>query len=220
MPPPAAGCDPLPGRGRNLLAGDARGLPRLGDDITWREAPATERTRLLVRGEVDFIVASYQITDEREADVDFTGPYLSARQDLLVCADDRAPDMTDLNDMTLCSVTGSTSAQVVQEDLAPGVELTECASYSECLTAMDRGQVDALTTDDSLLAGYASQGGNPGDYRLAGLELSTENLYGVGVPQGETELRDDIDAAIDQMIADGSWAKAAAANRTRSAAAR
>ncbi|WBB61965.1 serine/threonine-protein kinase [Streptomyces sp. WMMC500] len=179
------------------------------EDITWREVSATERTDVLVRGEVDFVVARYQITDARKEEVDFAGPYLSARQDLLMRAGDRAPDVTDLNDMKLCSVTGSTSAQVVKEGGAPGADLTERASYGECLTALDKGEVDALTTDDSLLVGYATRSGDPSDYRLAGLELSAENLYGVGLPKGETELRDDIHAAIDQMIADGSWARAA-----------
>ncbi|AZM47492.1 hypothetical protein DMB38_18355 [Streptomyces sp. WAC 06738] len=179
------------------------------EDITWREVSAAERTDALVRGEVDFVVASYQITDARKEEVDFAGPYLSARQDLLMRADERVRDVTDLNGMKLCSVTGSTSAQVVKEGGAPGADLTERSSYAECLTALDRGEVDALTTDDSLLVGYATQSGNPSDYRLAGLELSAEHFYGVGVPKGETELRDDIDAAIDQMIADGSWAMAA-----------
>lgn len=176
------------------------------EDITWREVSATERTSLLVRGKVDFVVASYEITDARKEQVNFAGPYLSARQDLLMRADDRAPDATDLNDMRLCSVAGSTSAQVVKEGGAPGADLTERASSTECLTALDKGEVDALTTDDSLLVGYATHGGNASDYRLAGLELSAEHFYGVGVPKGETELRDDIDKAVEQMIADGSWA--------------
>ncbi|WP_407560096.1 serine/threonine-protein kinase [Streptomyces sp. 184] len=176
------------------------------EDITWRELSATERTSLLVRGKVDFVVASYEITDARKEQVNFAGPYLSARQDLLMRADDRAPDATDLNDMRLCAVAGSTSAQVVKEGGAPGADLTERASSTECLTALDKGEVDALTTDDSLLVGYATHGGNASDYRLAGLELSAEHFYGVGVPKGETELRDDIDKAVEQMIADGSWA--------------
>nr|WP_241267209.1 serine/threonine-protein kinase [Streptomyces scabichelini] len=178
------------------------------EDITWREAPAAERTNLLVDREVDFVVAGYQITDARKEEADFAGPYLSASQDLLIRDGDRATSAKDLNGRKLCSVTGSTSAEVVKQDLAPGVQLTEYPSYSECLAALDRGEVDALTTDDALLAGYAIQGGNPGDYQLAGLELSAKNFYGVGVPKGETELRDDISAAIDAMIGDGSWAVA------------
>ncbi|WP_078898354.1 serine/threonine-protein kinase [Streptomyces sp. CNQ-509] len=180
------------------------------EDITWREVSAAERRDVLVRGEVDFVVAGYGITDATKEEVDFAGPYLSARQDLLMRADERVRKVTDLNGMKLCSVTGSTSAQVVKEGGAPGADLTERAAYTECLTALDREEVDALTTDDSLLAGYAAWSGNSSDYRLAGLELSAEHFYGVGVPEGETELRDDIDKAIEQMIADGSWARSAA----------
>ncbi|WP_461073544.1 bifunctional serine/threonine-protein kinase/glutamate ABC transporter substrate-binding protein [Streptomyces pseudoechinosporeus] len=182
------------------------------EDIAWREASAAERTNLLVDGEVDFVVAGYQITDARKKEVDFSGPYLSASQDVLMRADNPT-SVRDLNGRKVCSVTGSNSesAEIVKK-LAPEVQLTVYPSYSECLTALDRGEVDALTADDALLAGYAADSGNPGNYRLAGQELSAENLYGVGVPKGETELRDDIDAAIDKMIADGSWAKAADEN--------
>ncbi|MVO90495.1 transporter substrate-binding domain-containing protein [Streptomyces sp. p1417] len=187
---------------------------RLGvkkEDITWREAPAAERTSLLRRGEVDFVVATFAITAARKAEVDFTKPYLSARQDLLLRTAAPAPDMTALDGKKLCSVLGTTSTQVMREK-APGASLVEYPSYARCLDALDDGQVDAVTADDSLLAGYAAQRGKPGDYQLAGLELGGDSLYGVGVPKGQKELRDDIDTAIDQMIADGSWAKSATAH--------
>ncbi|RKN03225.1 bifunctional serine/threonine-protein kinase/glutamate ABC transporter substrate-binding protein [Streptomyces radicis] len=190
----------------------ARELGVADEDITWREAPSADRESLLTGGEVDFVVASYQITEERETRIDFAGPYLSVRQDLLIRADDEVADIAALNDLTLCSVTGSTSARVVQEGLAPGVEIMEYPTYSECLTALAEGRVDALTTDDCLLVGQASQQGDAGAYRLAGLGLSSEYLYGVGLPQGETGLRDAVDAAIGRMIADGSWDEAIEAN--------
>ncbi|WBB63995.1 serine/threonine-protein kinase [Streptomyces sp. WMMC500] len=174
-------------------------------DITWREVSAAERTSVLADGKVDFLVASYEITDEREAQVDFAGPYLSTRQDLLIRADDRVPDRADLDDMTLCSVTGTTSAQAIRKNVAPGVKLKEYTSYPRCLTALDKGHVDAVTAEDAHLAGQAAWRGFPHRYRMVGLKLGAEHLYAVGLPQGETELRNEINAVIEQMYTNGAW---------------
>lgn len=174
------------------------------EDITWEEAPSAERENLLSRGDVDFIVATYSMTAERDETVDFAGPYFLAHQDLLVRAGETVEDVEDINALTLCSVSGSTSAQNVRDDFAPEADLFQRGTYSECLTGLENGQADALTTDDSILAGYAAQEGNVGKFELAGLELVPE-YYGIGVPEGETELVDDINAALEKMVEDGSW---------------
>ncbi|MGK5530207.1 glutamate ABC transporter substrate-binding protein [Streptomyces sp. URMC 129] len=173
------------------------------DQITWEEAPSAERETLLQRGDVDFIVATYSINEERKQQVDFAGPYFLAHQDLLIREDDEVPDVEAINDLTLCSVTGSTSASNVKEDFAPDANLREFGTYSECLTGLENGAVDALTTDDSILAGYAAQEQNQGKFKLAGLELSDE-FYGVGLPK-DSDLRDQVNDAIRQMVDDGSW---------------
>lgn len=178
-----------------------------GADITWEEAPSSERENLLKRGDVDFIVATYSITEERDKLVDFAGPYFLAHQDLLIRADDEVASEDDINDLTLCSVSGSTSAQNVKDTIAPRADLHEFGTYSECLTGLENGTVDALTTDDAILAGYAAQEGNVGKFKLAGLSLSDE-YYGIGVPDGETELRDDINAALEKMVEEGAWEQA------------
>jgi glutamate transport system substrate-binding protein len=181
-------------------------------DIEWKEAPSNERENLIARGDVDFIAATYSITDERKEKVDFAGPYLIAHQDLLVRADDDSiTDPKDLNSKKLCSVTGSTSAQNVKNDFAPKADLQEYGGYSECLTGLENNSVDALTTDDSILAGYAAQEDHKGKFKLAGLSLSDEH-YGVGLKKGDTELRDKINKALEKMIEDGAWDKAVKAN--------
>ncbi|MEU8566972.1 glutamate ABC transporter substrate-binding protein [Streptomyces pathocidini] len=181
-------------------------------DIEWKQAPSAERENLIANGDVDFVVASYSITDERKQKVDFAGPYFLAHQDLLVRADDSSiKDAKDLNSKKLCSVTGSTSAQNVRNDFAPQADLQEMGGYSECLTGLENKAVDALTTDDSILAGYASQKDHQGKFKLAGLNLSDEN-YGIGLKKGDTELQGDINKAIEKMVEDGSWEKAVKAN--------
>ncbi|MEU9703621.1 glutamate ABC transporter substrate-binding protein [Streptomyces sp. NPDC047981] len=173
-------------------------------DIEWKEAKSADRETLLQRGDVDFIAASYSINDERAEKVDFAGPYLLAHQDVLIRADDNSiTKPEDLNNKKLCSVTGSTSAQNVKTKIAPQAQLQEYGGYSECLTGLENGVIDALTTDDSILAGYASQPEFEGKFKLGGFEMSNEN-YGIGVQKG-SELKQQINDALEQMVADGSW---------------
>ncbi|MFF9205594.1 glutamate ABC transporter substrate-binding protein [Streptomyces sp. NPDC014986] len=178
-----------------------------GDQIEWKESKSADRETMLQRGDVDFIAATYSITPERQEKVDFAGPYLLAHQDVLIRADDnkiKSPE--DLNNAKLCSVTGSTSAQNVKDKLAPKAQLQPYPTYSACLPGLQNGAVDALTTDDSILAGYAAQSQFKGKFKLGGFKLTNEN-YGIGVKKG-SDLKDKINKALEEMVADKSWDKA------------
>src|ERR1044072_2194740 len=120
-------------------------------NIEFVEAKSADRETLIKNGEVDFIVATYSITDKRKAEVDFAGPYFVAHQDLLVRKDDSAiTGPESLNGKKLCSVTGSTSAQKVKDEFADKVDLQEYGGYSECLTGLVSGAVAAITTHDTI----------------------------------------------------------------------
>ncbi|WP_114854567.1 glutamate ABC transporter substrate-binding protein [Brachybacterium sp. YJGR34] len=177
------------------------------DQIEWVQTPSANRENALEGGEVDMIFATYSITDERDERVDFAGPYFVAGQDLLVRADDTeitGPDALD--GKNLCSVTGSTSAQKIKEEYAQGVELVEQGGYAECVTYLESGQVDAVTTDDIILAGLAATPENAEKFMVVGNAFSVER-YGVGIPTG-SEMCEDINAAITQMKEDGAWQEA------------
>ena len=176
-------------------------------DITWVQAPSAQRETLIQTGQVDMIVATYSITDKRKEKVSFAGPYFIAGQDLLIRADDASITGPDsLDGKKLCSVKGSTSAQKVK-DKYPGVQLQEFGTYSECLPALSTGGVDALTTDDTILAGYAAQPEFKGKFKVVGQPFSEEN-YGVGIKKGDTAKCTKINDAIKKMISDGAWQKA------------
>jgi ABC-type amino acid transport substrate-binding protein len=172
--------------------------------ISWRAVPADGRETALINGEVDLVVDAYGITPERARRVDFAGPYLRANVDLLIRIGDEFSGVEDLNDMTLCSVTGSDVTEGVISTYAPEADVQNFGAVSECLAALSQGSVDAVPYDDAILAGYAAQDQWVGEFQLAGLELGSSD-YGVGVPQGDTELRDAVDAALRQMVTDGSW---------------
>ena len=180
-------------------------------DITWVQAPSAQRETLISTGQVDMVVATYSITDARKEKVSFGGPYFIAGQDLLVRADDTSITGPDsLDGKKLCSVTGSTSAQKVK-DTYPGVQLQEFATYSECLPALANKGVDALTTDDTILAGFAAQPEYAGKFKVVGKPFSEEN-YGIGLKKGDTATCEKVNAAISKMVSDGSWQKALDAN--------
>jgi len=172
-------------------------------NITFKESKSAEREGLIERGEVDYIVATYSITDARKEKVNFAGPYFIAAQDLLVKSDNT--DITGPEAMAgkiLCSVTGSTSAQKVKDKYAADVALQEYGTYTECVEALRSGAVDAVTTDNVILAGYAAQ--YPGELKVVGKGFSVEN-YGIGLKKGDAAGTAAINTAIAKMIADGSW---------------
>ncbi|MFF8193082.1 glutamate ABC transporter substrate-binding protein [Streptomyces bobili] len=181
------------------------------NQITFVETKSADRENALARGDVKFIAATYSINDERAKKVDFAGPYLLAHQDLLVKKDSDIAKGADLNGKNLCSVTGSTSAQNVRDKIAPKANLKQLGGYSECIAALQSGSVDAVTTDDSILAGFAAQDKYKGQFKLVGEKLSNEN-YGVGVKKGDKATVDKINAALEKMVSDGAWDKAVTEN--------
>jgi glutamate transport system substrate-binding protein len=176
------------------------------DKITFKEAKSADRENFLEHGDVDLVVATYSITDARKKKVDFAGPYLIAHQDLLVKKSDTSitgPESLRDN-KKLCSVKGSTSAQKVNDKYHTAVQLLEYGSYSDCVDALLSGAVDAVTTDDTILSGYAAQ--HADELRVVGKGFSDEH-YGIGLKKG-SDLKAKVTAAIKQMEADGSWAAA------------
>jgi glutamate transport system substrate-binding protein len=175
------------------------------DKIEWKEAVSAQRENLIDNNQVDYVVATYSITDERKKRVDFAGPYLVTGQSLLVKADNN--DITGKDSLAgkiLCSVKGSTPAQKIKDEF-PTVQLQEYPNYSACVEALKSGKVAAVTTDEVILAGYAAQ--SPGAFKLVGGTFSEEN-YGIGLKKGDTELLNKINDALKKMETDGAWAAA------------
>ena len=189
----------------------AKELGSNAGDIEWVQAVSAQRETLLSSGQVDMIVATYSITDKRKEQVSFAGPYFIAGQDLLVRADESAiKGKADLDGKKLCSVKGSTPAQKVKDEI-PGVNLQEFATYSECVAGLVSKAVDAVTTDDTILAGFAAQDQFKGKLKVVGKTFSTEN-YGIGLKKGDTEMCTKVTDAINKMIKDGDWEKAVQKN--------
>ncbi|MBU3750906.1 MAG: glutamate ABC transporter substrate-binding protein [Mycobacterium sp.] len=181
----------------------AKELGYSAEQIEWKESPSAQRENLIDSDQVSYIVATYSITDARKEKVDFAGPYLITGQSLLVAADNN--DITGAeslaNNKKLCSVTGSTPAQRIK-DKYPGVQLQQYDTYSACVEALKNGAIDAVTTDEVILAGYAAQ--TPGAFKIVGKPFSEEK-YGIGLKKGDADLRAKINDALAKMEAQGAW---------------
>ena len=182
------------------------------DNITWKEANADQRQQLLESGGADLIVSTFSITDQRKQVVDFAGPYFVAHQDLLVRRNDTeitGPEALD--GKTLCSVPGTTSAAYVTSHFLGNIKLLEKPRFSDCVNSLANSEVDAVTTDDVILAGFAAQPQYQGKLKVVGKGFSDE-IYGVGVKKGNSDLVGKVNAALKQYIDDGSWRKSLDAN--------
>lgn len=158
------------------------------EDIEWKEAPSAERENLVESGDVDYVVATYTINDERKERISFAGPYYQAGQQLMVLSDNddiEAPeDIADNPDMKVCSVDGSTPAENIKQYLASPDQLVTFDIYDRCADALSNGQVDIVTTDNVILLGFVD--GSDGEFKLVG-EQFTEEPYGIGIAKGDTE---------------------------------
>ncbi len=183
----------------------AKSLGVSPDRITWIEADPGNRQSLLISGAVDLVLSTYSITPERQKVVDFAGPYFEAHQDLLVRRnEEEITGPETLGGRVLCSVSGTTSADLVKKRFKGKIDLREYAKFSDCVAALDRSEVDAVTTDDVILAGFAAEPQYKGKLKVVGKGFSDE-FYGVGIKKGNSALVEKVNTALKAYIADGSW---------------
>ncbi|MGY1916008.1 glutamate ABC transporter substrate-binding protein [Blastococcus sp. SYSU DS0973] len=164
----------------------AGGLGIAPEDIEWVETPSAVREEVLEGDEVDMVVATYTINDQRKERISFAGPYYEAGQQIMVAADNdtiTGPEsFTENPDATVCSVTGSTPSEQIRPYLANDSQLVLFDEYSQCADALSNGQVDAVTTDNVILLGFVSE--SDGEFKLVG-EQFTEEPYGIGIQKGD-----------------------------------
>lgn len=169
--------------------------------ITWRDTRPAERENVLQDGEADLVVGDYTIDDQHKQAVSFAGPYLVTSEDVLVrLGTNNIVGPESLGGKRLCSVKGTTSVRAPQMPFPPA-QTVEYDRFPKCVQALLLGTVDAISSDDIVLAGYAAQ--NPELLKLVGKPFMSKK-YGIGMKKGDPR-RGDITNAIKKMINDGSW---------------
>jgi glutamate transport system substrate-binding protein len=177
------------------------GVPESG--IEYKTTVSANREPFIQQGQVDVVVATYTINDERKKVVNFGGPYYIAGQDLLVPTASTITGPEALAGKKVCSVSGSTPAKRIQTDYKDA-QLQQFDSYSKCVQALADNKVDAVTTDDIILAGYAAQDQYAGKFKVVGKKFSDEP-YGIGVKKDDTEGCNKINEILKTAATDGSY---------------
>ena len=173
------------------------------DKIKWEETVSANREPFIENGQVDIVIATYTINDERKEVISFAGPYYEAGQSILTLADnDDIKSEDDLVGQPVCSVSGSTPADNLAE-LGAEVVLTD--TYANCLEPLRTGQVVAVSTDNVILAGLAAQ--NEGEFQVVG-EPFTQEPYGIGLAKDDVDFRDFINDVLEESYEDGSYEQA------------
>jgi glutamate transport system substrate-binding protein len=171
------------------------------ESIEWKEAISANREPFIQSGDVDIVIATYTINDDRKKIVSFAGPYYEAGQDILVLAGNpegiTGPE--DVEGKKVCTVTGSTSEDNILEY---GAKVLPAAGYSECLEPLRTGAVVAVTTDNVILAGLADQ--NEGEFEVVNAPF-TKEPYGIGLGLDDDVFRDWINDVLEESYEDGTW---------------
>ena len=171
------------------------------EDVEFVGINSADREEVLMNGDVDMVVATYSITPKRKTEVTFGGPYYVAKQDVLVSADATGiRGVRDLEGLSVCQGAGSNSVSRITEGLGVEVRGTEQETYSDCVEELRAGNVDAVSTDNLILAGFFAQ--TPDAFRFVNNPF-TDEKYGVGLPYGDIEGCEAVNKAISRMYQEG-----------------
>ena len=196
--------DPVTGRITGFDVDVAREIARdlLGDPdlVDFRILSSAEREEALQNSTVDIVAKTMTITCARREKVDFSTEYFRAQQRVLVVKGSGIRSAADLAGRRVCAVDGTTSLARLQQ-VQPAASILAVPSWADCLVVLQQRQVDAVSTDDTILAGLASQ--DP-YLELVGPSLGSEP-YGIGITKGNDDLVRVVNATLDRIRTDGTW---------------
>ena len=179
------------------VARDIFGTP---SQVEYRILASAERIAALQKSEVDIVVKTMSITCSRRELVNFSTVYLVANQRLLVPRDSAIHQASDLSGKRVCVARGTTSLKRVRS-ITPTPIIVSVVNWADCLVALQQRQVDAVSTDDSILAGLMSQ--DP-YLHIVGPSMH-EEPYGIGINLTNTSLVRFVNGTLERIRRDGTW---------------
>jgi len=174
----------------------------LGDPlkIEFRAITSAERIPKILDGSVDIVGRTMTINCDRRQQVEFSTVYYAAGQRVLVRRDSKAAGIADLGGKRVCATNGSTSIDHIRQ-AASKPTAVGMADFTDCLVAFQRGEVDAISTDDAILAGLAAQ--DP--YAVVVGDRFSDEPYGLAIRPDHPEFVRFVNGVLDRMRADGTW---------------
>lgn len=179
------------------VARDIFGTP---SHIEYRILSAAERITALQKSEVDIVVKTMTITCERRKQVNFSTVYLDANQRILAPRDSPITKPSDLSNKRVCVTRGTTSLHQVREITPPPI-IVSAEDWADCLVAMQQREIDAISTDDSILAGLVEE--DP-YLHIVGPNMATQP-YGIGINLDNTTLVRFVNGTLERIRRDGTW---------------
>lgn len=174
------------------------------DQIEFVEAVSKNRIPFLQEDKADLVIATFTITEDRKTQIEFSRPYYQAGQSILVKKENTSiKSAADLAGKKVCTAQGSTPELTLKAKY-PTAELLLLDAYAPCVEAMKSGRVDAVSTDNVILLGFADADKS---LKLVG-GLFTAEPYGIGMKLGKKDFQKFVDDTLAAMFKDGRWDKA------------
>ncbi|MBV8967367.1 MAG: glutamate ABC transporter substrate-binding protein [Mycobacteriaceae bacterium] len=179
------------------IARDIFGTP---SQVEYRILSSADRITALQNNDVDVVVKTMTITCERRKQVAFSSVYLEAKQRILAPRDSQMSQASDLSGKRVCAARGTTSINRLQQ-ISPAPIIVSVVTWADCLVALQQRQVDAVSTDDAILAGLVGQ--DP-YLHITGPNLENEP-YGIGINLQNTGLVRFVNGTLERIRRDGTW---------------
>jgi len=180
---------------------------RMGVEVEFKAVDWDGVILSLKNGMIDAIWNGLTITPEREESIDFSQPYLENSQSIVVQADSDIETKADLAGKVVGIQLGSSAVSAVESEpkvLDTFKELRKFSNNTEALMDLQTGRVQAVVLDVIVGRYYISQ--RPGQFKVLEEDFGGEK-YGVGIRDGADSFRKALNAALDEMIADGTAAE-------------
>jgi polar amino acid transport system substrate-binding protein len=168
--------------------------------IQFKAVTTAERIPAVQSGSVDLVADAVTITCARRRQVDFSTVYYNAGQRVLVPRDSTIRSVSGLAGKRVCATRGSTSLDNI-ERVAPRASPYPVAQRTDCLVALQQGQVDAITSDDSILIGLKAQ--DPYT-KIVGSSIS-DQPYGIAISKAHPDFVRFANGALARMRSNGMW---------------
>lgn len=152
----------------------------------------------LQNGQVDAVIAGMTVTDERKEAVDFSIPYYSATQVMIVKEDSTIAKASDMADKKIVVIQGYTGETVVQE---LGYKYESFKKGTEAIMELTNGKCDVVVIDSATAEKYVKD--NAGLKIVEDSDAFGNEEYAIAVKKGNTELLNQINSSIQKMLDDG-----------------
>jgi polar amino acid transport system substrate-binding protein len=168
--------------------------------VQFKAITQNQRIPMIESGAVDIVADSMTITCDRKKRVAFSTDYFNAGEQLLVPSDSTVTNIGELGGKKICAAAGTTSIQIIAAEPSHPIPVA-VNNWTDCLVMLEQGQVAAISTDNSILAGLVAQ--DP-DTKLVG-PLFTSEQHGIAMSRNAPDLLRFVNAVLERMRTDGTW---------------